>query len=185
MTALLPASRPRRRDCRRAERRHASRPSRRRCACAIGSPSSSNRSRAAPATAATRWSACAAASSASRGRRPSSATATTPSSTASPRTTRSRRCARSCRRRRAHGPLPCLLAQASATWPTRRPPAGNACPCRQPDPIGMPEALFHLPDVLIVFDHLAQTATLATIEGPRCRRAPGRDDRPARAAQPR
>mgnify|MGYP001817421460 CR=1 FL=1 len=34
------------------------------------------------------------------------------------------------------------------------------------DPIGLPLALFHLPDVLIVFDHLAQTATLATIDGP-------------------
>ena len=33
------------------------------------------------------------------------------------------------------------------------------------DPIGLPLALFHLPDVLIVFDHLAQTAAVSTTEG--------------------
>lgn len=66
----------------------------------------------------------------------------------------------------AHGPLPVSLAsgvgylayEAAARWERLPVPAA--------DPIGMPEALFHLPDVLIVFDHLAQTATLATVDGP-------------------
>jgi anthranilate synthase component 1 len=66
----------------------------------------------------------------------------------------------------AHGPLPVSLAsgvgylayEAAARW--------ERLPVPERDPIGMPEALFHLPDVLIVFDHLAQTATLATIDGP-------------------
>jgi len=31
------------------------------------------------------------------------------------------------------------------------------------DPVGLPEAVFHMPSVVIAFDHLAQTATLATI----------------------
>jgi anthranilate synthase component 1 len=31
------------------------------------------------------------------------------------------------------------------------------------DPIGLPEAIFHMPAVVIAFDHLAQTATLATV----------------------
>ncbi len=63
------------------------------------------------------------------------------------------------------GPLPVSLAsgvgyvsyEAAARW--------EKLPVPDADPIGLPEALFHLPDVLIVFDHLAQTATLATIEG--------------------
>jgi anthranilate synthase component 1 len=38
-------------------------------------------------------------------------------------------------------------------------------PTPRSDPIGLPLALFHLPDVLVVFDHLAQSATLATIDG--------------------
>jgi anthranilate synthase component 1 len=67
---------------------------------------------------------------------------------------------------RAHGDLPVSLAsgvgylayEAAARW--------ERLPVPDADPIGMPEALFHLPDVLIVFDHLAQTATLATVEGP-------------------
>jgi anthranilate synthase component 1 len=66
----------------------------------------------------------------------------------------------------AHGPLPVSLAsgvgylayEAAARW--------ERLPVPEADPIGLPEALFHLPDVLIVFDHLAQTATLATIDGP-------------------
>ena len=66
----------------------------------------------------------------------------------------------------AHGELPVSLAsgvgylayEAAARW--------ERLPVPEADPIGLPEALFHLPDVLIVFDHLAQTATLATIEGP-------------------
>jgi anthranilate synthase component 1 len=35
-------------------------------------------------------------------------------------------------------------------------------PVPEADPVGLPEALFHVPDVVIAFDHLAQTATLAT-----------------------
>jgi anthranilate synthase component I len=66
----------------------------------------------------------------------------------------------------AHAELPVSLAsgvgylayEAAARW--------ERLPVPSADPIGLPEALFHLPDVLIVFDHLAQTATLATIEGP-------------------
>jgi anthranilate synthase component 1 len=65
-----------------------------------------------------------------------------------------------------HGPLPVSLAsgvgflayEAAARW--------ERLPVPETDRIGLPEALFHLPDVLIVFDHLAQTATLATPEGP-------------------
>ena len=99
------------------------------------------------------------------------------------RTTRSRRCARSCPRTRAHGPLPVSLAsgvgylayEAAARW--ERLPVPGA------DPIGLPEALFHLPDVLIVFDHLAQTATLATVDGPGADEPAGGDARPARPAQ--
>ena len=61
-----------------------------------------------------------------------------------------------------HGPLPVSLAsgvgflayEAAARW--------ERLPVPDLDRIGLPEALFHLPDVLIVFDHLAQTATLAT-----------------------
>jgi len=66
----------------------------------------------------------------------------------------------------AHGPLPVSLAsgvgylayEAAARW--------ERLPLPDADPIGMPEALFHLPEVLILFDHLAQTATLTTVEGP-------------------
>ncbi len=65
----------------------------------------------------------------------------------------------------AHGPLPVSLAsgvgylsyEAAARW--------ERLPVPEADPVGLPEALFHLPDVLIVFDHLVQTATLATIDG--------------------
>jgi anthranilate synthase component 1 len=35
-------------------------------------------------------------------------------------------------------------------------------PVPDADPIGLPEAVFHMPAVVIAFDHLAQTATLAT-----------------------
>jgi anthranilate synthase component 1 len=51
-----------------------------------------------------------------------------------------------------------LSYEAAARW--------EKLPVPEADPIGVPEALFHLPDVLIVFDHLAQTATLSTIAGP-------------------
>ncbi|MEX1296758.1 MAG: anthranilate synthase component I family protein [Candidatus Limnocylindrales bacterium] len=37
-------------------------------------------------------------------------------------------------------------------------------PLPEPDPVGLPVALFHLPDALVVFDHLAQTATVSTID---------------------
>ncbi len=33
------------------------------------------------------------------------------------------------------------------------------------DPLGLPDAVFHLPSSVIVFDHLAQVARLATLEG--------------------
>jgi anthranilate synthase component 1 len=39
-------------------------------------------------------------------------------------------------------------------------------PVPEANPIDLPLALFHLPDVLVVFDHLAQTATISTIDGP-------------------
>jgi anthranilate synthase component 1 len=66
----------------------------------------------------------------------------------------------------AHGELPVSLAsgvgylsyEAAARW--------EKLPVPEVDPIGLPLALFHLPDVLVVFDHLAQTATLASIDGP-------------------
>ena len=66
----------------------------------------------------------------------------------------------------AHGPLPVSLAsgvgylayEAAARW--------ERLPVPTADPVGLPDALFHLPEVLIVFDHLAQTATLATVDGP-------------------
>ena len=34
------------------------------------------------------------------------------------------------------------------------------------DPLGMPDAVLHLPSTVIVFDHLAQVARLATLDGP-------------------
>jgi anthranilate synthase component 1 len=49
-----------------------------------------------------------------------------------------------------------LAYEAAARW--------ERLPVPEPDPVGLPEALFHLPEVLIVFDHLAQTATLATLD---------------------
>jgi anthranilate synthase component 1 len=66
----------------------------------------------------------------------------------------------------AHPDLPISLAsgvgylayEAAARW--------ERLPVPAEDPIGLPEALFHIPDVLIVFDHLEQTATLTTIDGP-------------------
>jgi anthranilate synthase component 1 len=65
-----------------------------------------------------------------------------------------------------HGDLPVSLAsgvgylsyEAAAVWEPK-------LPVPEAKPIDLPLALFHLPDVLIVFDHLAQTATLATIDG--------------------
>ncbi len=37
-------------------------------------------------------------------------------------------------------------------------------PVPEADPVGLPEALFHVPEVVIAFDHLTQTATLATLD---------------------
>jgi anthranilate synthase component 1 len=52
-----------------------------------------------------------------------------------------------------------LAYEAAACWEPK-------LPVPEAKPIDLPVALFHLPDVLIVFDHLAQTATLATIDDP-------------------
>lgn len=49
-----------------------------------------------------------------------------------------------------------LSYEAAARW--------ERLPVPQADPVGLPEACFHLPEVVIVFDHLAQSATLATID---------------------
>jgi anthranilate synthase component 1 len=49
-----------------------------------------------------------------------------------------------------------LSYEAAARW--------ERLPVPDADPVGLPEACFHLPDVVIVFDHLAQSATLATID---------------------
>ncbi len=50
-----------------------------------------------------------------------------------------------------------LAYEAAARW--------ERLPVPEADPVGLPEACFHLPEVVIVFDHLAQSATLATIDG--------------------
>jgi anthranilate synthase component 1 len=50
-------------------------------------------------------------------------------------------------------------------------------PVPEADPIGLPEAVFHMPAVVIAFDHLAQTATLATTADP------GADERIAQVAK--
>ena len=51
-----------------------------------------------------------------------------------------------------------LAYEATAQWERVPTPAA--------DPLGMPNAVFHLPSVVIVFDHLAQVARVATLEGP-------------------
>jgi len=51
-----------------------------------------------------------------------------------------------------------LSYEAAARW--------ERLPVPEANPIGLPEALFHVPDVVIAFDHLAQTATLATVGTP-------------------
>lgn len=56
-----------------------------------------------------------------------------------------------------------LSYEAAARW--------ERLPVPDADPIGLPEALFHVPDVVIAFDHLAQIATLATAG------TPGAEDR--------
>ena len=49
-----------------------------------------------------------------------------------------------------------LAYEAAARWERLPVPAA--------DPVGLPEALFHVPAVVIAFDHLAQTATLGTVD---------------------
>lgn len=49
-----------------------------------------------------------------------------------------------------------LAYEAAARW--------ERLPVPEADPVGLPEACFHLPEVVIVFDHLAQSATLATVD---------------------
>jgi len=65
-----------------------------------------------------------------------------------------------------HGDLPVSLASGvgylSYEAAARFEPV---LPVPEPDPVGLPVALFHLPEALVVFDHLAQTATVSTIEG--------------------
>ncbi|MCV0402458.1 MAG: chorismate-binding protein [Chloroflexi bacterium] len=51
-----------------------------------------------------------------------------------------------------------LAYEATAHW-ERVPPVAR-------DPLGMPDAVFHLPSAVIVFDHLAQVARIATLDGP-------------------
>ncbi len=51
-----------------------------------------------------------------------------------------------------------LAYEATAHW--ERLPAVAA------DPLGMPDAVFHIPSVVIIFDHLAQVARVATLDGP-------------------
>jgi len=48
--------------------------------------------------------------------------------------------------------------EATAHWEQLENPAA--------DPLAMPDAVFHLPSSVIVFDHLAQVARIATLDGP-------------------
>jgi anthranilate synthase component 1 len=48
-----------------------------------------------------------------------------------------------------------LAYEAAARW--------ERLPVPEADPLGLPEAIFHLPDALIVFDHLEQVARVATL----------------------
>jgi len=50
-----------------------------------------------------------------------------------------------------------LAYEAAARW--------EPIPVPDRDPLGLPEAVFHLPDVVIIFDHLAQVATIAALDG--------------------
>jgi anthranilate synthase component 1 len=69
-----------------------------------------------------------------------------------------------------HGDLPVSLASGvgylSYEAAARFEPV---LPVPEADPLDLPLALFHLPDVLIVFDHLAQTATISTLDDPGAR----------------
>lgn len=49
-----------------------------------------------------------------------------------------------------------LAYEAAARW--------ERVPVPEADPLGLPEAVFHLPSSVIVFDHLAQVARLATFD---------------------
>ena len=51
-----------------------------------------------------------------------------------------------------------LAYEAAARW--------ERLPVPDADPLGMPDAVFHLPSSVIVFDHLAQVARVATLDGP-------------------
>ena len=56
-----------------------------------------------------------------------------------------------------------LAYEAAARW--------ERVPLPEPDPLGLPEAVFHLPSAVIVFDHLEQVARVSTL------RDGGADDR--------
>src|SRR5918996_5680073 len=51
-----------------------------------------------------------------------------------------------------------LAYEAAARW--------EPVPIPASDPLGMPDAVFHIPSSVIVFDHLAQVARVATLDGP-------------------
>ncbi|MEJ7803413.1 MAG: anthranilate synthase component I, partial [Candidatus Limnocylindria bacterium] len=51
-----------------------------------------------------------------------------------------------------------IAYEATARW--------ERVPIPDVDPLGMPAAVFHLPSSVIVFDHLAQVARVATLDGP-------------------
>ena len=51
-----------------------------------------------------------------------------------------------------------LAYETAARW--------ELVPVPELDPLGMPDAVFHLPSTVIVFDHLAQLARLSTFDGP-------------------
>jgi anthranilate synthase component I len=51
-----------------------------------------------------------------------------------------------------------LAYEAAARW--------EPVPIPTTDPLDMPDAVFHLPSSVIVFDHLAQVARVATLDGP-------------------
>ena len=51
-----------------------------------------------------------------------------------------------------------LSYEATARW--------ERVPVAAADPLAMPNAVFHLPSSVIVFDHLAQVARVATLDGP-------------------
>ncbi|MBA2556211.1 MAG: chorismate-binding protein [Chloroflexi bacterium] len=63
------------------------------------------------------------------------------------------------------GPLPLasgvgyLAYEVAARW--------ERLPVPEADPVGLPDAFFHLPEVVIVFDHLTQSARLVTLDDER------------------